>query len=859
MITQRSLFYWIRQRHRLLQLLILALILVSIGLRLLPLELQKRIINSAIELKQVDLLLLYCGLFLTAVLLASLFKYAINVLQKYVGQKILLEMRETLYTHMLQLPLQFFRRTPQGTVISLLSAELNAVGHFIGGALAVPVTSLLMLLSFAAYMIYLDPLLALISLAIYPLEIVLIPILQRRYNRLNARRVDAVREMSNVVGEAVGGILEIQGNASFALEKAKFSDIARRLFDLVNRLFLYKFGTKTLNNLFQNLGPFFLFLLGGYLVIQGRFTLGALVAFLSAYEKVYEPWKELIEYYQDLQDARVRYERVMGYFDEAPEFALFPEGRPAHRLSGSIAVSDLSLTVQEQIQLLDGVGLDLAAGQQMALVGFSGSGKSTLAMLLGQLYSYRRGHIRLDGHELRELTKLDVSRNIGFVAQHPFIFSGTVRDNLLYGCRALAAAATAKGPPPALPDTRRLLEMTAAVGFAEDIVRFGLNAVLDRERCQPLRADLLRMRNRLHRQLSEKLGQAVEFYNVNRFLEHLRIYDNLFFGDVHDPAWALSNLPRNPAFTAFLEANDLDSPLLELGAKLAAETVALLGKIGDDAFFFAASPMAPEEFETYARIVGRAAKTSPSGLPAADRAQLQLLALRFIPARHKLAAIPGSLAAAIVAARQRFIQNVGHLQLRRCQLATEHFMRGEDPGPAEETGGNRDFSIYCPTEYLYSRSLLDNLVFGTLKAEQDTAQAELRERVTKALEENGLLDTVMEIGLDFAVGSKGDRLSGGQRQKIAIARALLKETPILILDEATASLDNTSQARIQQYIETRLKGRQTVVAVIHRLDTARAYDRILVLRAGRVMEAGTYDNLMERQGSFYDLVRGATT
>jgi ABC-type multidrug transport system fused ATPase/permease subunit len=859
MITQRSLFYWIRQRHRLLQLLILALILVSVALRLLPLELQKRIVNSAIELKQVDLLLLYCGLFLGAVLLASLFKYAINVLQKYVGQKILLEMREALYAHMLQLPLQFFRRTPQGTVISLLSAELNAVGHFIGGALAVPVTSLLMLLSFAAYMVYLDPLLALISLAIYPLEIVLIPILQRRYNRLNARRVDAVREMSNVVGEAVGGILEIQGNASFALEKARFSGIARRLFDLVNRLFLYKFGTKTLNNLFQNLGPFFLFLLGGYLVIQDRFTLGALVAFLSAYEKVYEPWKELIEYYQDLQDARVRYERVMGYFDETPEFALFPEGRPAHRLSGSIAVSGLSLTVQEQIQLLDGVSLDLAAGQQMALVGFSGSGKSTLAMLLGQLYSYRRGHIRVDGHELRELTKLDVSRNIGFVAQHPFIFSGTLRDNLLYGCRALAAAATAEEPPPALPDTRRLLEMAAAVGFSDDIVRFGLNAVLDRERCQPLRADLLRMRNRLHRQLSDELGQAVEFYNVNRFLEHLRIYDNLFFGDVHDPAWALANLPRNPAFGAFLKANDLDGPLLELGAKLAAETVALLGKIGDDAFFFAASPMAPEEFETYARIVGRSAKADPSGLPPADRMHLLLLALRFIPARHKLAVIPGPLAAAIVAARQRFIQHVGHLQLRRCQLATEHFMRGEDPGPAEEAGGNRDFSIYCPTEYLYSRSLLDNLVFGTLKAEQDTAQAELRERVTKALEENGLLDTVKEIGLDFAVGSKGDRLSGGQRQKIAIARALLKETPILILDEATASLDNTSQARIQHHIETRLRGRQTVVAVIHRLDTARAYDRILVLRAGRVVEAGTYHNLMERQGSFYDLVRGGTT
>lgn len=859
MITQRSLFYWIRHRHRLLQLLILGLILASVGLRVLPLELQKRIINIAIELGQVELLLLYCGLFLGAVLLASLLKYAINVLQKYVGQKILLEIRESLYAHLLQLPLQFFRRTPPGTVISALSAELNAVGHFIGGALAVPVTSLLTLLTFAAYMLYLDPLLALISLSIYPVEILLIPLLQRRYNRLNARRVDAVRAMSNTVGEAVGGIHEIQGNASFALEKAKFSRLARRLFGILNRLFLYKYGTKTLNNLFQNLGPFCLFLLGGYLVIHGRFTLGALVAFLSAYEKVYEPWKELIEYYQDLQDARVRYERVMGYFDEKPEFALYPADRPPHRLTGSIEVSDLSLTVQDQIQLLDRVSLDLAAGRQMALVGFSGSGKSTLAMLLGQLYSYRRGHIRLDGHELRELTKLDVSRNIGFVAQHPFIFSGTVRDNLLYGCRALAAETAERSGPPPLPDTRRLMDIVAAVGFSDDIVRFGLNAVLDRERCAPLRADLLRMRTLLHRRLSDEVGQAVEFYNVNRFLEHMRIYDNLFFGDVHDPAWTLANLPQNRAFDDFLKASDLDGPLLDLGHELAADTVSLLQDIGDDAFFFAASPMAPEEFDRYARIVARAARSGPAALAPDDRMHLYLLALRFIPARHKLAALAEPLKAAIVRARQRFIQHVGHLELRRCQQATERFMRGEDPGPADATARDSKFSIYCPTEYLYSRTLLDNLVFGTLKAGQDTALAELRERVTTLLKENGLLDTVMEIGLDFAVGSKGDRLSGGQRQKIAIARALLKETPVLILDEATASLDNTSQARIQRYIETRLKGRQTVVAVIHRLDTARSYDRILVLRAGRVVEAGTYDNLMKRRGAFHDLVKGVTS
>lgn len=120
----------------------------------------------------------------------------------------------------------------------------------------------------------------------------------------------------------------------------------------------------------------------------------------------------------------------------------------------------------------------------------------------------------------------------------------------------------------------------------------------------------------------------------------------------------------------------------------------------------------------------------------------------------------------------------------------------------------------------------------------------------------GLLDDIMDLGLDFCVGSKGDRLSGGQRQKIAIARAFLKETPILILDEATASLDNLSQARIQQYLEKELGGKVTVIAVLHRLDMTPAYDRIMVLKNGEVLESGKFEELMRNQGAFHELFHG---
>jgi putative ABC transport system ATP-binding protein len=159
-ITKRTLFYWILRRHRLLQFFLLLVILTSLFFRVFPLEMQKRIINEAIHLKNLQLLYLYCGLYIGAVVLASTTKYAINVMQTILGQKILVEIRTELYDHVLQLPLQFYRKMQPGTVISAMTSELNGIGFFLGGALAIPVTSVLTFAVFLGFMISLSPLLA---------------------------------------------------------------------------------------------------------------------------------------------------------------------------------------------------------------------------------------------------------------------------------------------------------------------------------------------------------------------------------------------------------------------------------------------------------------------------------------------------------------------------------------------------------------------------------------------------------------------------------------------------------------------------------------------------------------------------
>jgi ABC-type multidrug transport system fused ATPase/permease subunit len=111
--------------------------------------------------------------------------------------------------------------------------------------------------------------------------------------------------------------------------------------------------------------------------------------------------------------------------------------------------------------------------------------------------------------------------------------------------------------------------------------------------------------------------------------------------------------------------------------------------------------------------------------------------------------------------------------------------------------------------------------------------------------------------MQFRVGTKGDRLSGGQKQKLAIARSFIKEPPVLIMDEATSALDNRSQSRIQNLIETKWKGRSTLISVVHRLDIIKKFDKVAVMKAGKIVEMGPYDELMQKKGMLYELVHGS--
>ncbi len=821
---------WVLYGNVKLQLLLVAIILVTVVARVIPLEMQKRIVNHAINLRKIDLLFWYCGIYIVAVIVASGLKFLINVLQTVIGQRASASMRKELYHHILTLPLPFFSRTQPGLVVSSLVNELATAGDFIGMAVAIPVTNILTLLAFAGYLIWLNPLLACLSLALYPFSFFMLPMLQRRANNENKKRVDTTRQVSDKIAESITGIHEIQGNGAFKIENLKFDALVDKLLKIRIRWNLFRFGAKVTNNFFINLSPFVIFIVGGFLAIHGRLELGALVAFLSAQEKLYDPWRELIDLYQAYEGASVSYYRTMEYFDALPEHQLEADSRSPYELDGRIAVKGVSYLTESGIFLLNDINFDLAPGEHLAIVGFSGSGKSTLALCIGQLFKYSAGQILIGSEEVAELTKKDMTCNLGFVSQSPFIFDGTIEENLLYACSAKTGVIDTSDEKqlPALDDRIEVLQQT---GIFADVLRFGLNTVLSQDKDERLATRIIRVREIFQDEFGRALADYVEFFDEKKYLYFSNVAENLIFGTLNRQTFSQEELIDNEDFSRFLKTADLTRPLLLLGAELTRQTVDILGNLTPNELFFEQSPIQMNELEEYKLIAERLKKSELHQLPEKIQKKLLSLGLRYVPGRHKMVSLPPLFENLILEGRALLRQNI----------SKEH---------------PEAITFFDISRYIYSQSIINNIFFGKTKTESPQAQERINQSIIQLLIGEDLLETILKIGMQFQVGSKGDKLSGGQRQKLAIARAFLKEPRILIMDEATSALDNKSQARIQSLLDTKWKGKSTVVAVVHRLDIIKTYDRVAVMKAGKIGEIGTYDELMARKGLLYELVYG---
>lgn len=292
------------------QVVLIILSSIVFPLTLVPLELQRRIINEAIENGSLDILLLLCALYLAAVVVQGALKFFLNNYRGCVAEGVIRDIRHRVLAgeagdDKSARAAEDESAAGEGTAVAILSAEVEPVGNFTGGAISVPLVEAGTLVFTLGYMIVIEPLLALVGIALFLPQAVLVPFVQRAINRRAQRRIGVLREIS----DAIAGQ---NGERSLSDDQQSVGRRIDDVFDIRLSIFRLKFGLKAILNLTEHVSVIGILLVGGWLAITGDTQVGTVVAFLSGLQRLRNPWRDLVAYYRAATDARVKYGLVRG-------------------------------------------------------------------------------------------------------------------------------------------------------------------------------------------------------------------------------------------------------------------------------------------------------------------------------------------------------------------------------------------------------------------------------------------------------------------------------------------------------------------------------------------------------------------
>src|SRR5438105_8050763 len=240
-----------------------------------------------------------------------------HTLTRRLVECMLRRLRYQLYHRMLRFPLSQFSKTSSAQIIPMITSECESLGGFIGDAFVTPVFQGGTLLTIIIFMFMQDPILGAAAVALYPVQGYAIPKLQRKVNQLGKRRVRTVREVADRVHESAAGIVDIHAHDAVKRQLTVFAHLLGTIYDIRFEIYQRKFFVKFLNNFIAQLTPFFFYSIGGYLVIRGQLSVGALAAVLLAYKDLASPWKELLDFYQMFQDSKIKYGQIVDQFQPA--------------------------------------------------------------------------------------------------------------------------------------------------------------------------------------------------------------------------------------------------------------------------------------------------------------------------------------------------------------------------------------------------------------------------------------------------------------------------------------------------------------------------------------------------------------
>ncbi|HEX9090758.1 MAG TPA: ABC transporter ATP-binding protein [Anaerolineales bacterium] len=352
-----------------------------------------------------------------------------------VGQSIIYDLRAQLFEHLQQLSLSFYSRYSVGRVITRVINDVGVLREFLTWAVLAIFRDVFVVVGIVAAMLAMDTRLSLLTFAVLPVMVV-VTIAFRKQARENYRRVrSAISWVNSVLAENINGVRVVQ---AFSRQEVNYG---------------YFKGTVNRNNLDTNLGAAriaaaypsiidflgsfstaLIVWLGGAAVLGARVTPGVLVAFVLYISRFFEPIRDLSRRYDSFQSTMASSERIFGLMDTQVEVLDAPGAIELPAIRGEVSFENVSFNYSDDpTTVLENINMHIHPGETVALVGETGAGKSTLVKLISRFHDPVSGRILIDGHDLRQVAQQSLRKQMGIVLQDPFLFNGTVTENIRFG------------------------------------------------------------------------------------------------------------------------------------------------------------------------------------------------------------------------------------------------------------------------------------------------------------------------------------------------------------------------------------------------------------------------------------------
>lgn len=359
--------------------------------------------------------------------------YLRTYLAQLVGHRVILDLRTDLYQHITRLSHSFFQSNQSGGIVSRLMSDIALAQNFVGSAMTTIWMDLASCVFYLCLLFSMDVPLAFASLCIFPFYIAAMKTYGRAAKRTTKEVQEALEDFSGDVQERVAGIQVVKSFAAEGREARTFFHGARGLYDLTMRGVKVNAMSNTVTQWLTQMASLGLLWYGGYRVLQGQTSLGTVPAFMLLLRELYMPMNRISDMNTVLQNSMAAIDRVFEVFDIVTDVPEKPGALRLGRLKGRITFENMTFGYSPESPVLQGINLDIKPGEVIALVGSSGAGKSTLVQLMPRFFDPQQGRVLVDDTDLRDVSLRSLRSQIGVVAQETLLFSGTVRDNLLYG------------------------------------------------------------------------------------------------------------------------------------------------------------------------------------------------------------------------------------------------------------------------------------------------------------------------------------------------------------------------------------------------------------------------------------------